>query len=197
MAVVLGSGGHTTELLLLLSSLDPSRYTPRTYLVPSGDATSATKAHDLERSSWSSRSSALSSINDDDEDAPTFDFFPLPRARHVHQSWLSTPVSTFLSFAACLRLFLQRSHHCHGRPSLADVILMNGPGTCVPLVAAVYVDRVSSRNVQRRRGTHLPHHWHHKHLTDTGPLHAHPHLRRVLRPCTLPVPDRTHPASLC
>lgn len=43
-------GGHTAEALLLLSSLDFERYTPRTYIISHGDTLSAQKALDLERS---------------------------------------------------------------------------------------------------------------------------------------------------
>lgn len=41
-------GGHTTEALKLVSSLDFNRYTPRTYVVSEGDAFSARKALALE-----------------------------------------------------------------------------------------------------------------------------------------------------
>lgn len=37
-------GGHTTEALTLLSTLDPSRYPVRKYLVSSGDSMSCEKA---------------------------------------------------------------------------------------------------------------------------------------------------------
>ncbi|KAF9507999.1 glycosyltransferase family 1 protein [Hydnum rufescens UP504] len=36
LAVFLGSGGHTGEAILLLSSLDFTRYTPRTYIISEG-----------------------------------------------------------------------------------------------------------------------------------------------------------------
>lgn len=47
-------GGHTTEALALLSSIDFSRYTPRTYIVSDGDHLSAQKAAALESSKTSS-----------------------------------------------------------------------------------------------------------------------------------------------
>lgn len=48
MTIVLG--GHTTESLTLLGSLDFSRYTPRTYIVSQGDLLSVQKAIALEAS---------------------------------------------------------------------------------------------------------------------------------------------------
>ena len=42
--VVLGSGGHTTEMLRLLGGLDASRYGPVTLVVAASDTTSAAKA---------------------------------------------------------------------------------------------------------------------------------------------------------
>ena len=42
-------GGHTTEVLALVSALDFERYTPRTYIISDGDTLSAQKAHELEK----------------------------------------------------------------------------------------------------------------------------------------------------
>ena len=53
-------GGHSSEALTLISSLDFSRYTPRTYLVSEGDSLSATKAIALERLRAASKPSLVS-----------------------------------------------------------------------------------------------------------------------------------------
>ncbi|CAO1631793.1 unnamed protein product [Jaminaea pallidilutea] len=142
-AVFLGSGGHTTELLLLLSSLDEKRYSPRIFIVSSGDDFSASKARQWQKDH---RGRGVDSGDDDV-------VVPLPRARNVHQSWLSTPLTTIVSFWACLKLMRQgpnSTSHVKGKPSspsrpFADLVLLNGPGTCVPLVAAIYVDKILSR----------------------------------------------------
>lgn len=132
-ALFLGSGGHTTELLLLLRSLDPQRYVSRSYYISSGDDFSRAKAITFEQE-WAG------------EKASAYTIVALPRARAVHQSWLSTPLSTILCFVACARR-LVLPHLSRSRdpsiPAPPELILMNGPGTCVPLVAAVYVNRVS------------------------------------------------------
>lgn len=57
----------------------------------------------------------------------------IPRARRVHQPLLTTPLSTLLCLRACLKLFLSLRH---------DVVLMNGPGTCVPVCLAVLFAKV-------------------------------------------------------
>ena len=46
--VVLGSGGHTSEMIRLLKGLDLSRYQPRTYLIASSDKMSLDKAKSFE-----------------------------------------------------------------------------------------------------------------------------------------------------
>ena len=127
VAVFLGSGGHTTELLQLVCALPTTRYTQRIYLVSSGDRFSLNKAQELERSLNSTSTAKVVEI---------------PRARRVHQSFLSTPLTLLRSVVFCI-------DHVALRPLtkgriLADVVLMNGPGTCVPLVAAVYLLRVST-----------------------------------------------------
>ncbi|KAF2848969.1 glycosyltransferase family 1 protein [Plenodomus tracheiphilus IPT5] len=47
--IVLGSGGHTHEMLYLLRDLDTAKYTHRTYVVSGGDAFSAQRALEFER----------------------------------------------------------------------------------------------------------------------------------------------------
>lgn len=156
VAVFLGSGGHTTELLQLVSALPTERYTQRIYLVSSGDRFSLDKAKELEIQLASSKP-IPSDTPIDSFSAPKV--IQIPRARKVHQSFLTTPFTLARSIAFCLdhvalRPLLHRSStHKDQRRSthmLADVVLMNGPGTCVPIVAAVYLLRVS-----RLPSTHL------------------------------------------
>lgn len=134
IAAVLGSGGHTSELLTLLSHLDennddekaPRR--PHTYFVSSGDELSEQKARRFEVARSSSTHPRV---------------ITLPRARRVHQSLLTAPFTVIQSFAACwYYINLDES-------TQLDLIIMNGPATCVPLVAAVYYRRVS-RQYHRR-----------------------------------------------
>jgi beta-1,4-N-acetylglucosaminyltransferase len=48
IVIVLGSGGHTAEMIRLLESLDFDKYAHRVYLVSSGDTLSEGKARALE-----------------------------------------------------------------------------------------------------------------------------------------------------
>jgi beta-1,4-N-acetylglucosaminyltransferase len=110
--VILGSGGHTAEMLLLLAALEP-RHTTRTYIVTSGDTLSAQKAASFERS-----------LSPDTQ--PSCAIRIIPRARKVGQSWLTTPLSCVLCLLACVDAFREM-----GAP---DVLVCNGPGSAVFMV---------------------------------------------------------------
>ncbi|KIJ40935.1 glycosyltransferase family 1 protein [Sphaerobolus stellatus SS14] len=128
LAVFLGSGGHTSEALTLLSSIYFERYTPRTYIVSQGDTLSIERARAFEESK------AKSKKNDE------YRILEIPRARRVHQFLLTTPPTALRSAITCIY------HVCllpviTGRP-FADILLVNGPGTCVILCAAAYASRL-------------------------------------------------------
>jgi len=134
LAVFLGSGGHSSEALSLVSALDFSRYTPRTYLVSEGDSLSAQKAVTLERLKTAPTPSLHSGVP-----IGGYQILTIPRARHVHQSILTVPFTA-------LRSLLAAVYHVTLAPRLSgdsnfDVLLLNGPGTCVILCMAAYVNR--------------------------------------------------------
>lgn len=106
--VILGSGGHTAEMLKLLSGMNLSNYNPRTYVVASTDRMSANKVRVFEESVGSS----------------TVDVRTIPRARRVGQSWLTTPLTTLYSILRAMTVV------CACKPEL---VLCNGPGTCIPI----------------------------------------------------------------
>ena len=64
----------------------------------------------------------------------------LPRAREIHQPLLTAPISTLKSLAHSL-IELSLRPALRGEP-LADLLLLNGPGTCVAIVGALYLSRV-------------------------------------------------------
>ncbi|KAI9629228.1 hypothetical protein KEM48_011076 [Puccinia striiformis f. sp. tritici PST-130] len=68
LTVLLGSGGHTGEMIRLLSDLPFDRYTPRTYVISSADALSMSKAIELERI----------------KPVGQYTFLEIPRARRVN-----------------------------------------------------------------------------------------------------------------
>ncbi|CAE7170550.1 unnamed protein product [Rhizoctonia solani] len=125
LAVFLGSGGHTTEALALVSSLDFDKYTPRTYIVSEGDSLSATKAVVLEELKKPGNSE--------------YKILTMPRARKVHQSLLSTPFTALYSLIWTLRFMTLPT--IQSKERFADALLINGPGTCVALVLVAYFNR--------------------------------------------------------
>ncbi|KAL4975723.1 oligosaccharide biosynthesis protein Alg14 like-domain-containing protein [Aspergillus desertorum] len=137
LLVVLGSGGHTAEMLSLLRrmDIDTTKYIYRTYVVSSGDNFSATKAVQFE--------SALGAKPD------SYAIITVPRARRVHQSYLTAPFTTILSFWSCLLVLCGRhpDQQRHKRPTqlsspFPDLILTNGPATAVCVILAARLLRL-------------------------------------------------------
>ncbi|KAM4533677.1 UDP-N-acetylglucosamine transferase subunit ALG14 [Odontesthes bonariensis] len=112
--VVAGSGGHTTEILRLMECLSAA-YTPRHYVIADTDRMSEEKICSFE--SFKQQSNTNSQ----------FTICQIPRSREVHQSWSSSVVSTLNALRYSLPLVFRL------RP---DMVLCNGPGTCVPLCVA-------------------------------------------------------------
>ena len=106
--VVLGSGGHTAELLRLITDFDFGRYAPLTLVTAATDTTSRAKAErELPQAALS-----------------TARWAAIPRAREVGQSFGSSVPSTLRALFACVHLIWTAS---------PDLVLVNGPGTCVPV----------------------------------------------------------------
>lgn len=116
--IVLGSGGHTTEMTNLLSHIDRKRYSPRHYLVASSDQLSEQRVLDNEKDGLKSDQVFVEQIH---------------RSRKVHQSYIS---SVFTTGYALLQCFWKVSRIA------PDLILCNGPGTCVPVCLAAFVSRI-------------------------------------------------------
>jgi len=135
LAVFLGSGGHTSEALLLLSVLDFSRYSPRTYIVSRGDTLSERKAIALE-----SQKAAESPTQHCTPRQPTYTIITIPRARYVHQPLLTTPLTAAQSFLAAVYYITLKPVYSASR--CPEVLILNGPGTCFVLCAAVYLNRL-------------------------------------------------------
>ncbi|KEF56104.1 uncharacterized protein A1O9_07685 [Exophiala aquamarina CBS 119918] len=140
LLIVLGSGGHTAEMLNILSTSlpylqAPFNFTHRTYVVSSGDSFSAQKAHRFE-------SSLSDNMDSDPTTATTYDVVTVHRARKVHQSLLTAPVSSLRCLWDCIRILrgshpdLQTTKSARGCP---DLILTNGPGTGVVVIIASIV----------------------------------------------------------
>lgn len=113
--VVLGSGGHTTELLALCKRLDRDRY-ELVYVKASTDTTSASRVQQQN-----------SDCN------TTVTIYDIPRSREVGQSYASSVGSTLYATVYAFRLVFAV------RP---DLVLCNGPGTCLPIAVAAFIGRI-------------------------------------------------------
>ncbi|KAK6758768.1 hypothetical protein RB195_016161 [Necator americanus] len=121
LCCVMGSGGHTMEMLELLKNLG-KQYTPRWYIIADTDHISADKVKEFE----SSR-----------EDG-AFNICTIPRSREVGQSFITAVPTTLYSFLFALRIVWNAS---------PDLLLVNGPGSCIPVVfAAALFDMVRLRD---------------------------------------------------
>ncbi|XP_062509360.1 UDP-N-acetylglucosamine transferase subunit ALG14 homolog [Corticium candelabrum] len=116
---VLGSGGHTTEMLRLLSGLS-ERYQPIEYVIGESDKFSMEKCRrfEEERAKQSPRQHS---------------FHHIVRSREVGQSWLSSFFSTVAACVAAVPTI------CRLKP---DLVLCNGPGTCIPLCGIAYIYKI-------------------------------------------------------
>lgn len=134
--------------MLRRMQLDPSLYNYRTYVVSSGDNFSAAKAVEFETSyldkvqKQDGRASAK-----DSHSASSYTIVTVPRARRVHQSFLTAPFSTLRCFWACLSV-LCGQHPDQGPlpPNILsrypDLILTNGPATAVCVILAAKAIRL-------------------------------------------------------
>ncbi|KAJ5172224.1 UDP-N-acetylglucosamine transferase subunit alg14 [Penicillium capsulatum] len=135
LLVVLGSGGHTAEMFYMLDRIpgDLNFYTYRTYVVSSGDDLSADKAVEFEARNAKKLGKP--------EDPGSYSIVTIPRARRVHQSYLTAPFSTISCFYACILVLCGRFP---GQPKLPaeypsshpDLIVTNGPAISVCMICA-------------------------------------------------------------
>lgn len=116
--ICIGSGGHTTEMLLLIKKLDSNSYTPRIYVLADSDKTSLIKIQEQETTKY--------------------EVVQIPRSRSVKQSYITSIFTTFYAilFSAYVMIKI--------RPKL---ILCNGPGTCVPLILVGFLMKCLFMNI--------------------------------------------------
>ncbi|XP_049393771.1 uncharacterized protein LOC125858129 [Solanum stenotomum] len=122
--IVLGSGGHTAEMLNLLYVLQTERFKPRYYIAAATDNMSLQKAHVFEDSLLGKE--ALKGVGG-------AEFMQIYRSREVGQSYITSVGTTLVAIAHALWLMIKI------RP---QVILCNGPGTCIPLCVIAFLFKV-------------------------------------------------------
>ncbi|KAL5577164.1 hypothetical protein UlMin_018863 [Ulmus minor] len=122
--IVLGSGGHTAEMLNLLSVLQKERFNPRFYIAAATDNMSLQKARLLETSLANETG---------DKEPETSQFIQIYRSREVGQSYVTSVWTTLVAMAHALWLMFRI------RP---EVVLCNGPGTCIPLCVIAFLFKI-------------------------------------------------------
>ncbi|KAI3417008.1 uncharacterized protein J3R85_014852 [Psidium guajava] len=122
--IVLGSGGHTAEMLNLLSVLQKDRFAPRFYIAAATDNMSLQKARLMEDSLIDMAGVKV---------GKTAKYLQIYRSREVGQSYVTSVWTTLVAATHALYLMIQL------RP---EVILCNGPGTCIPLCAIAFLFKV-------------------------------------------------------
>jgi len=151
VVVVLGSGGHTREMLGLLRIIDPRVYTHRTYIASSGDNFAKDRAREIERNIQSTSTGGIDTGNHADRSEATessaegmatsgtglWDFKVVPRARKIHQSILTTPFSAAQCLFGCVKALNDAAKASTVGPGqYPDVIVTNGPATAVMVILA-------------------------------------------------------------
>ena len=108
-------------MLLLLRNLKHTAGYLRTYVCTSGDDFSVQKAHAFEA---------------EQKYEGTYQITCIPRARYVGQSFLSTPWDCFKCMWGCVLSFFEPGN------TVPDVVIVNGPGSAVILVAVALMGKV-------------------------------------------------------
>lgn len=157
LLILLGSGGHTSEMMSVLNTLGPdyldTRFDRRTWVVSSGDGFSAERAREFEVGLASERERERDGKREGGSGrgggGVEWDIITVRRARKVHQSLLTTPMSALGCLSDSLAVLCgnrmgrgagETSKHTNANTkaqhSYPDLILTNGPGTGVIMVLA-------------------------------------------------------------
>ena len=135
--VVLGSGGHTAEMLTLLSGLDCTRYQCVHFVAAETDNHSVEKARQWVKARQESHNDNIDgAVGRASPLSMEVTFHRVTRAREVGQGWLSSAACTLVALGECLRLVWRAA---------PDVVLVNGPGTCLPVVYAAFLGKFFCR----------------------------------------------------
>ncbi|XP_031833283.1 ALG14, UDP-N-acetylglucosaminyltransferase subunit [Nomia melanderi] len=113
--IILGSGGHTAEMIRILNHLNLKNYSPRIYVHADTDVMSVEKVKELEK------------------DNNDYKIIKIRRSREIHQSYYTSVCTTIYAILESIPLLWTE------RPQL---LLCNGPGTCVPLCIITFLFKV-------------------------------------------------------
>ena len=111
-AVVLGSGGHTGEMMKLLGGSDLNVLKPREYIVADSDQMSLQKVKQFEGNS------------------SNYNVNTIARSRRVGQSYFTSVFTTLIAIFYSIPLVIKIK---------PELLIVNGPGTCIPLCLIVFL----------------------------------------------------------
>ncbi|XP_039290911.1 UDP-N-acetylglucosamine transferase subunit ALG14 homolog [Nilaparvata lugens] len=141
--IVIGSGGHTTEMMLLVEKLDFRNYSPRTYVIADTDTMSEGKVlrcegenegeNEVKEGKNEAKNEVKECENEVNEVNKDYKILKIPRSREVHQSFLTSVITTLESIFYTLPIMLRVN---------PDLILCNGPGTCIPVCVIAFLMRL-------------------------------------------------------
>ncbi|XP_046834175.1 UDP-N-acetylglucosamine transferase subunit ALG14 homolog [Vespa crabro] len=113
--IILGSGGHTAEMLRIVKHMNYENYTPRIYVCAFTDKISIEKVKDIEGKK-----------ND-------YKIIKITRSREVGQSYISSVWTTIIATLEAVSLLWSEK---------PELLLCNGPGTCVPLCIIALIFKI-------------------------------------------------------
>uniref|UniRef100_A0AC35UGJ8 Asparagine-linked glycosylation protein 14 n=1 Tax=Rhabditophanes sp. KR3021 TaxID=114890 RepID=A0AC35UGJ8_9BILA len=106
---VMGSGGHTAELICALRSIKSKYYKMRYYVIAETDKLSENKVIELEKELFG---------------YGKYQIYKTPRSREVGQSFISSIWTTLKAFAFAFKIIFE---------TCPQIIFTNGPGTSFPI----------------------------------------------------------------
>ena len=117
--IILGSGGHTGEILLMIKKLDFNKFSSCYFVSSHNDKNSENKAKE--------------SIQMDKYKNTKFYFLKIYRARNVGQSFISSiPTTLYALLQSCFILIKNRP----------NMVVTNGPGVAFPILFIGYILRI-------------------------------------------------------
>jgi beta-1,4-N-acetylglucosaminyltransferase len=119
-------------MLQLLAALGPAHLRKRSYIHNTGDDLSVAKVLQFEQRMHQRHEDFSSSFN----------LIALPRARRVGQSYLSAVGTSCVSFLSALLNLTLRPYFPSTRGQHCDLVIVNGPGTCVVVIIAFTLPKV-------------------------------------------------------
>ncbi|EGR30618.1 udp-n-acetylglucosamine transferase subunit alg14, putative [Ichthyophthirius multifiliis] len=120
--VVFGSGGHTTEMLFLLKNFNFKLFKNIYFVKAKSDIDSKIRVEQF----CNEQNNQLKIKN--------IIWIDIPRSREVGQSYFSSNFTTIYSIIFCFFKILQIRQ--------IDILICNGPGTCVPLIFCVLFNKI-------------------------------------------------------